>query len=143
MITQLMEDLKRDEGFVPHAYQDSLGYWTIGYGFLVDEQRGGGLPRNIADIWLLDHTANMVDELERRWPSYRNLPQHVRRAVGNMAYQLGVPGLLRFRKMLEALRAGDWNKAADEALDSLWAQQTPNRAARVAALIRGADDGDE
>lgn len=57
--------------------------------------------------------------------------------MANMAYQLGVSGVLRFRKMLEALRAGDREKAAEEALDSAWATQTPERAQRVARLIRG------
>jgi lysozyme len=137
MITQLMEDLKRDEGFCPHAYRDTEGFLTIGYGFLIDRTRGGELPQNIADIWLLYHTASVVDELERRWPTYRNLSPDLRRAVGNMAYQLGVSGLLGFKRMLAALRDGDRERAAEEALDSKWAQQTPNRAARVAELIRG------
>ena len=43
MNAKLIKDLKRDEGWVPHAYKDSLGFWTIGYGFLIDEKRGGEL----------------------------------------------------------------------------------------------------
>ena len=53
----------------------------------------------------------------------------------NMAYQMGVPGLLRFKKMLSALEAGDWKTAEKEALDSLWARQTPRRAREVASLL--------
>jgi len=64
-------------------------------------------------------------------------PPDVRRALLNMAYQLGVSGLLNFSKMLTALQAGDREEAAREALDSLWAKQTPNRARRVALLLRG------
>ena len=139
MIEQLISDLKRDEGFVPHAYQDSLGFLTIGYGFLVDRKRGGGVPQDIAHIWLLKLLADTLEELASAWPPYRSQPEPVKRALGNMAYQLGVPGLMRFRRMLSALERGDREAAAAEALDSLWARQTPSRASRVAALIRGAE----
>jgi lysozyme len=43
---------------------------------------------------------------------------------------------MRFKKTLAALEARDFDRAADEALDSLWARQTPNRAERIAAAIR-------
>jgi lysozyme len=48
-----------------------------------------------------------------------------------------VAGVLKFKGMLEALKAGKREFAANEALDSLWARQTPERARRVAAQIRG------
>jgi GH24 family phage-related lysozyme (muramidase) len=32
----IYKQLKRDEGEVLHAYKDSLGYWTIGIGILID-----------------------------------------------------------------------------------------------------------
>ena len=58
------------------------------------------------------------------------------RGLCNMAYNLGVPRLLGFERMWAALAAGDYERAADEALDSKWARQVGARAARVAALIR-------
>lgn len=138
MIVQLVaEDLKRDEGWVPHAYQDHLGFWTIGYGFLIDERRGGQLPKHIALAWLQWEIERRWEQLTREAPWLEDQPEDVQRALANMAYQLGVSGVLRFRKMLGALRAGDREKAAQEALDSLWAAQTPARAERVAELIRG------
>ena len=53
MIDALIEDLKSDEGWRPSAYSDSLGYLTIGYGFLIDERKGGEVPREIAEQWLV------------------------------------------------------------------------------------------
>ena len=140
MIPQLVaQDLKRDEGFVPHVYECPAGFQTIGYGFMVDARRGGRIPRHIANIWL-------EWEIEQRWaalttelPWLEDQPEDVHRALVNMAFQLGVRGVLGFRKMLEALRVGDRKKAADEALDSTWAGQTSERARRVAALIRGGE----
>ena len=141
MIDELIADLKHDEGWKPYAYQDHLGYWTIGYGFLIDQRKNGNIPEHIAEEWLR-YAANI------RWqgivshePWLLDQPDDVQRAVANMAYQMGVIGVLGFGKMLAALRAGDRNKAANEALDSRWAQQTPNRAKRVTDLLRGKPDG--
>jgi lysozyme len=64
-------------------------------------------------------------------------PEEIQRALGNMAYQLGISGLLKFSKMLEALKNGQRELASIEALDSSWAKQTPARAKRVAKLILG------
>ena len=48
-----------------------------------------------------------------------------------MAYQLGVNGVLKFKKMIEALRSKDYKEASKQGLDSLWAKQTPQRANRL------------
>jgi lysozyme len=136
-LSKLREELIRDEGWRAHAYKDSLGFDTIGFGFLVDERRGHGLPKRIADMWLDHLIAGVVTQLDHRLPWWRGQPDDVQRALVNMAYQLGIAGLLNFRKMLAALQAGNRAEAARQALDSRWAVQTPNRAARVAAQIAG------
>jgi lysozyme len=45
---------------------------------------------------------------------------------------------MNFTKMWAALREGDFDKAADEAIDSKWAEQTPGRAYEVSEMIRRA-----
>jgi lysozyme len=61
-----------------------------------------------------------------------------------MAYQLGVEGVAKFVLMLTALERGDRETAAVNALASEWAKQTPDRAKRVATLIRGHEpEGDD
>lgn len=139
MIHQLVaQDLKRDEGWSPHAYQDHLGFWSIGYGFLIDERRGGRLPRHIALAWLEWEIQERWNLLTTEIPWLDEQPEQVQRALANMAYQLGVSGVLGFRKMLAALRDGDREKSAQEALRSCWAAQTPARAQRIAEMIRTA-----
>jgi len=134
----LLSDLRRDEGWRESAYEDSLGFLTIGYGFLIDARKGGALPRAIGDAWLEHAAQARWSALLAELPWLETQPEAVQRALANMAYQLGCGGVMRFRKMLAALERGDRQKAADEALDSTWARvQTPNRAQRVAALIRG------
>ncbi len=137
MIDELTEDLKSDEGWRPFAYQDHLGFWTIGWGFLIDQRRGGEIPVPIAEAWLTYAATERWNQLVSRLPWLNEQPEDVQRALGNMAYQLGVGGVRRFKNMLKALKDGDREAAAVAALDSKWAKQTPKRARRVAALIHG------
>jgi len=133
----IVEDLKRHEGLRLHAYQDHLGYWTIGYGRLIDERKSGGISKAEAEHLL----ANDIDRVARRLQhetGFRNAPSPVKRALVNMAFQLGVTGLLGFKRMWAALEQRDYERAAEEALDSRWAEQTPNRAEEVAGWIKSA-----
>jgi lysozyme len=134
---ELLADLRRDEGWRDHVYKDSLGFDTIGYGFLVDERKGVGLPKPVAEFWLRYAVNERLAEFRKLWPHFDAQPQDVQRALGNMVYQLGPAGVLAFKKMLAALEVGDRIAAVEAALDSKWATQTPARAQRVAALIRG------
>lgn len=140
---QITADLKSDEGFCPHVYQDTEGYYTLGYGFMVDPDRGGEIPIEVADSWLDFNIGQIVDELWGRLDNFHSYPCQVQRALVNMAYQMGVDGLLGFRKMLALIDAGKYREAADEGLKSRWAVQTPNRAQRVTDWIRSAADGME
>jgi lysozyme len=133
---KLIADLKRDEGYVQHAYEDSLGYWTIGYGTLIDK-RGGGIPEDVASILLQRHVDDNIAKVNKQLPWLSKHPEHVQRAIHNMAYQLGVAGLLSFKNTLRLVEQKRYNEAADNALLSLWAKQTPNRAKRTTDLLRG------
>jgi lysozyme len=133
----IADKLRSEEGFKPYAYQDTLGYWTVGYGFLIDPNKGDGLPKEVADFWL-DFLIEKIDNAIRiKWTSYISQPKDVQDALVEMAYQLGIDGLLEFKLMLMALERGDRETAADNALDSRWHAQTPARCERVAAIIRG------
>jgi lysozyme len=134
---RVYEDLVKDEGWRQDLYKDHLGFYTIGYGFMVDPAKNGRIPRPVADFWLRWEIEDRRRQLNAALPWFSRLPDGVTAALLNMAYQLGVNGVLRFRKMLAALQLGQYARAADEALDSNWARQTPARARRVAALIRG------
>lgn len=150
-LRQIRADLERDEGWREFVYDDATGkpivkgsvvegYPTIGLGFCVSADRGAPLPRVIADRWLDHILVEIGKALDARIPWWRYQPDDVQRALVNQAYQLGVSGLLNFRRMLAALERGDRAEAKRQALDSRWASQTPNRARRVAALIGGSDD---
>lgn len=135
MNRDLIADLKRDEGFRKSAYQDSEGYWTIGYGTLIDARLNAGITRDEAEILMTNRLSQFTDELLRSKPYVLSLPEPVQRGVLNMLYNLGAARLLGFKKMWAAIEARDWAIAADEALDSKWARQVGERSQRIAKLI--------
>jgi lysozyme len=134
-INRLKAQLIKDEGEVLHAYEDSEGFLTIGIGRLIDKRRGGGLSRTEARYLLDNDIQRVVASLDRSLPWWNNLPESQQQGLANMAFQLGVNGLLGFQRMLAALKRGEYAEARREALDSRWARQTPNRARRVADQI--------
>ena len=135
-IEALMADLRRDEGCSLQAYQDTEGWWTIGFGRLIDKRKGGGISMAEAEDLLENDIEKFIDQMDAQMPGWRDYPENTQLALANMAFQMGISGLMKFEKMFAALDEGDYNTAADEALDSLWARQTPNRAARVTDVIR-------
>ncbi|WP_376787674.1 hypothetical protein [Klebsiella aerogenes] len=68
--------------------------------------------------------------------TYTVIDEVRRAALVNMVFQLGATGVLGFKKMLQYLNNREYSLAADEALDSKWAVQTPARAKRVTEVIR-------
>ncbi len=134
----IVDDLVRDEGFKPMAYRDHLGKLTLGIGFLIDPDEPGAqpMPRNVANLWMMEILKSVKAELDTVLPWWRALSDARQRALLNMAYQLGVAGLLKFKKTLEHMEATDFDAAASEALRSKWARQTPARAQRIYLLIK-------
>lgn len=132
----LLSMLRRHEGFVGHAYQDHLGYWTIGYGRLIDERRGGGISRDEGEFLLNNDVQAVIEQLNDHLPWWAHLDQARQTALVNMAFQLGVDGLLQFRNTLHLLQNERWKHAAREALNSRWATQTPRRAHEIAEILR-------
>ena len=63
-----------------------------------------------------------------------------RAALGSMIYQLGERGVSRFTRLLSCVSRSDWSGAAQSALDSKWARQTPVRAKRHADALKTGRD---
>ena len=140
MITQLEKDLLRDEGSRSRIYQDSLGFWTIGVGRLVDPRSQKGLsPDEIKYLLRNDIQEALQDITNESW--YQSLETNgQRRAVLNMRFQLGGEGLRKFVRSLKLLEEGKWLEAGQEFRKSKWYSQTPERAERVIRLIEMKDN---
>ena len=126
----IIEQLKKHEGFEGDVYADSLGFDTIGYGTLlpIDEEE--------AELLLRHRFTKMISELVKRKPAISSYDSDVKEVLYNMCYQLGVNGLLGFKKMFLALDNKDYVTASEEGLDSRWAKQTPNRALELMKILK-------
>jgi len=124
------------EGVVPYAYQDSLGYWTIGVGHLIDRRKGGRLSEFI--IWqLLDSDyAEVEADLDRVLPWARDLDPVRRHVLIDMGFNLGITGLLGFQNTLAAVKDRRWEDASKGMLASRWASQVGRRSVRLAEMMR-------
>lgn len=131
----LTEQLRRDEGTESCAYQDSLGYWTIGVGRLIDARKGGGLSNEEIDYLLDNDIKAKTAEVLQALPWAARLSEPRRAVLVNMAFQMGTKGLLAFHRTLGSIEDGQYGEAAVEMLDSAWAKQTPARAMRLATQM--------
>jgi lysozyme len=130
---QLKIDLERDEGLRTALYNDTVGKATIGIGRNLDDV---GISPAEARMLLENDISRVVKDLNNHLPWWTGLSEPRRRALANMAFNLGIGGLLGFKRMLEAMRQGAFHEAAEHALDSKWARQVGQRAGRISTLIR-------
>ena len=130
---RLEQDLIRDEGERLKPYRCSAGKITIGVGRNLDDV---GISKHESRQMLHEDVVRIGHDLDRNFDGWRTLPDGVALGLANMCFNLGWPRLSGFRKMLAAIKAGDYNKAADEALDSKWAKQVGPRATRIAEQFR-------
>ncbi len=128
----LISQLRREEGVSRHAYQDHLGFWTIGVGRLIDARKGGGLTDEEVDHLLRNDVNRFTSEVLKALPWTATLDEPRLAVLIGMAFQMGVAGLLGFKQTLHAVHEGRYTAAAGLMLVSKWAEQTPARAARMA-----------
>jgi lysozyme len=135
--SMMIRHLRREEGVIPHAYQDHLGFWTIGVGRLIDKRKGGRLTDAEIDILLANDITRLIKAMEV-WPSWERVKDDPARATAllSMCFQMGPVGLAKFKTTLSLIASGDFKGAAQSMLASLWAKQTPERAKRVATMLR-------
>ena len=122
--------LKVEEGFSEKPYKDSLGILTGGYGTNLEVAHS-------ANAWFAMMHAE-VDETDaelQRFPWYTSQNDVRKSVLCDMAYNMGLDGLLHFPHMLSAVANGDYQTAHDEMLNSLWAKQVGQRATNLAALM--------
>ena len=144
----LIENIKAHEGFSARIYKDSVGKPTVGYGFLVaalspDELKLNGgkiepMSREVAEKILNLKVFKLKKRVFQCLPWLQSKPQNVQDTLIEMAYQLGLAGLLGFRHTLSCIEAGNYAQAAKNLKASLLYRQTPRR---VEDYIRGLRDG--
>lgn len=128
----LRSELKRDEGERLRLYKCSSGKFTIGIGRNIEDN---GISKDESDLMFANDVARVEKEARTvfmRWDMFSDARQ---RAFLNMLF-MGLTRFRTFENMIDAAICGEWDRAADEALDSLWARQVGDRAKRVANMLR-------
>lgn len=129
----LRDELTRDEKQVLFPYKDTVGKLTIGVGRNISDR---GISHDEAQF-MLDNDIKLVEsDLNSKLPWWVNLTDNRQRVLANMCFNLGINRLLGFKNTLGFIRTGQYNKAADGMLQSLWAKQVGARATRLADLMR-------
>jgi len=132
MINKVKELIKQNEGVSNQMYICPAGYATIGVGHNLE---ANPISNRAVEVIFNDDVRAVMNELDRNIFWWRKLPDNAQIALVDLGFNLGVPRLLKFKKTLKYLRAGEFKKASKELLDSHYAKQVHNRAVRNSKLI--------
>jgi len=142
-IDQLREELKVDEGVKYEIYLDHLGLPTFGIGHLIldsDPEYGQEVGTPVSEDRVNECFAKdvklVLSECKKLYVNFELLPSEVQLIIANMMFNMGYPRLSKFKGMRAAIDACDWNRAADEMVDSRWYRQVTNRADRLVNRMR-------
>ena len=152
----LMQKLVAHEGMRLDVYKDTLGINTIGIGRNLDDR---GITKDELDwmdypsieyvysdgiteadaVYLAQNDVQIVEEeLVRAHPCVEELDAVRQLVLVDMAFNLGVPRLSKFKKMWAAIHENKFDVAAKEMLDSRWANQVKSRAVKLSnAMYNG------
>jgi lysozyme len=124
--------LEKQEGYRQYVYMDSVGVPTVGIG---RNLRDKGLSHDEAQYLLANDIRDCQNELWQFVPVYRELDDVRKVVLIDMAFNLGIEGLLGFRGMLKALADKDYKLVSQHMLDSKWATQVGTRAHDLAWIM--------
>ena len=148
------------EGLRLDVYKDTLGINTVGIGRNLDDRGISKEELDWMDIPSIDHIFSdgiteadamylaqndvqiVEEELVRAHPCVDELDAVRQLVLMDMAFNMGVPRLCKFKKMWAAVHAKQFDVAAKEMLDSRWARQVKSRSTKLAhAMHHGEFNG--
>ena len=142
-LEKLRKQLEIDEGVKYEIYLDHLGYPTFGIGHLVipsDIEYREDVGTRVSEERVRECFDKDVESVLRDctllYKDFYELPEEVQQIVANMMFNMGYTRLSKFKGMKKGVDARDWNKAADEMVDSRWYKQVTNRANRLVERMR-------
>ncbi len=132
-----VDRVKKHEGLRLKPYRCTQGKLTIGYG------------RNIEDNGITEAEASFLleNDLRRCWYEctaafdwFDKLDKLRQGVIAELCFNMGLGKLKEFKNMLSALKQGNYELAAREMLDSLWARQVGQRAETLADIMKKGKD---
>jgi len=162
MKEKLIVLLIKHEGLRLHVYPDSKGLATIGIGrcletkgltiaecsylnlgvsdkqSVIEKLTERGITKDEAFYLLNNDIDDVTNELIRKTGYFTELPEIVQMCLIDMAVNLGVAGLLDFKKTLNYISEGDYVSASVEMLNSKWKNDVGDRAMELSRMIASA-----
>ncbi|MDC0457659.1 glycoside hydrolase family protein [Alphaproteobacteria bacterium] len=148
-IEQLRKELELDEGVKKNDKGNHISYFcsqnvvTGGIGHMITEwddekylEVGVEIPDEQVKAWFDKDIETVLSDCELLYDDFDHLPEDAQLIIANMMFNLGYPRLKKFVGMKAGVDARDWNKAADEMIDSNYYKQLPNRAGRLVKRMR-------
>ena len=120
------------EGFSRYSYLDGVGVRTVGFGRNLDDR---GISREEAEMLLLNDLETSTEEA-KKFEFYENLTSNRRDVIVEMIFNLGLTRFKKFKKTIGYINQANHSAAADEMLDSKWADQVGQRAITLSNKFR-------
>lgn len=122
---KLADQLKIHEGLRLKPYKDTVGKLTLGIGRNLEDK---GISEQEALVMLNNDVDYFYSQLNKKLTWFKALDDARQNVLVNMAFNMGVSGLLSFKMTLKLIEYGDYDNAATEMLNSVWAYQVGQRA---------------
>ena len=147
-MTKRLEQLKRHEGEKLRAYLCTAGHWTIACGYNLDanplhlsnfeiaEFKKNGITQLISDHLTNLMISQVEIDLSKKLKWFDDLDEPRQTVLVNMAYNMGVNGLLKFKDTLHLIEHGDYVGAAREMMVSKWAKQVHGRSTELSEQMK-------
>ena len=142
-LEKLRKQLEIDEGVKYEIYLDHLGYPTFGIGHLVipsDNEYREDVGTRVSEERVREcfdkDVQSVLRDCSLLYKDFDELPEEAQQIIANMMFNMGYTRLSKFKGMKRGVDARDWNKAADEMVDSRWYKQVTNRANRLVERMR-------
>lgn len=116
----LIDQLIYHEGERLKPYRCTAGKLTIGVGRNIEDV---GITREESRFLLVNDIEKCVTDLLTIFPDFYLYDQARQWALIDLRFNLGPGGFRSFRRMIAAIKRGDWQQAAAEAIDSKWSKQ--------------------
>jgi len=146
-IDKLREQLAEDEGCKFEIYLDHLGYETFGIGHLIggaDPEYGEPVGTHVPEERVIEAFEDDIDitlaDCLLVFDDFASFPEEVQLILANMMFNMGMPRLSKFKKMIAAVEAGNWSEAAIQMKRSKWYHQVTNRAERLIKRMKDVAD---
>jgi lysozyme len=134
---KMIAQLRLHEGERLKPYRCTAGKLTIGVGRNLDDR---GITSDESAYLLSNDIDSHWSELIKHIPWVETLDDIRQRVMLDMAFNMGIFGLLTFHRTLGHIKAGNYALASSSMLESLWARQVGQRARRLATMMKTGQD---